>query len=114
MPISGSTLSLPQAFDIHSLTSLVRRGITPDRRPTPVLATGIAALDQGLHGGLPEGGLIELTGAPAAGKLSLALAIAARLLERGELAGLIDPEATVHPDLQSQPALGSLLVVRGG
>src|SRR5436190_16604578 len=106
----ASPLSLPQSFDIHSLTSLVRRGITPDRRPAPVLATGLDALDQGLHGGLPEGGLIELTGAPAAGKLSLALAIAARLLARGELAALIDPEATVHPDIQRQPALASLLV----
>ena len=39
----------------------VRLGL-PEPRPTPVLATGVPALDAALGGGLPQGGLTELVG----------------------------------------------------
>ena len=102
------------AFENHSVSGLVRQGLAGE--PVPAgLATGIRAIDSLLPGGgLPEGRITELVGRRSAGKLSLALAFAARVMARGEAAALLDPEATVLPDVRAEPALAHLLVVRGG
>ncbi|MBI1948085.1 MAG: AAA family ATPase [Deltaproteobacteria bacterium] len=61
-----------------------------DGAPLPVgrLATGHAALDGALGGGLPEGRLVELFGAPGSGKTGLALALAAAAQRQGAVAWL--------------------------
>ena len=45
----------------------------------------------------PEGGLVELSGAPGSGKSCLALALAAALTQRGALAAYLDLEGALCP-----------------
>jgi recombination protein RecA len=61
-------------------------------RPRAVLPTGFAALDGALDGGLPRGAIVEMFGAPATGKTTLALQIAARTQADGATAAWIDAE----------------------
>jgi hypothetical protein len=106
-------LAIASSFELRLQTGLVRRGLAVARRL--VFPTGLAPLDRALpDGGLPEGAITELCGRRAAGKLTLALAIAANALGRGDAAALIDSSATVVPTLWAHPALERLLVVRGG
>ena len=114
-------LTLPRTFDNrtqlkieHAATELDRRLLARELADAPVLATGLDPLDRCLPGGGLPHGVTEVIGGCASGKLTLAFALLARALERGERAALIDPEATAIPDVWRWPALERLLVVRGG
>ena len=75
--------------------------------------TGVEAID-GLMGGLPVPGLVEFIGAPGHGAVHLALAIAARLTQKGERIAWVDAARHFYPpgaDLQGVE-LNHLLVVR--
>jgi len=74
---------------------MVRVGAAPE--PVRRLATGIAALDALLGGGIPRGRLTELVGPLAAAKTSLLCAAAALLSRRGELIGWVDVGDALHP-----------------
>ena len=54
-------------------------------------ATGIAAIDQALGGGLRRGHLSEVTGARSSGRTTVVSAALATAIERGEAVALIDP-----------------------
>jgi hypothetical protein len=78
-------------------------------------ATGIAALDQRLGGGLPRGHLSEMVGAQSSGRTSLMLKAMATATHRGELVALVD--ALDMLDMESAVAAGvdasRLLWIRG-
>lgn len=60
-----------------------------ENRPSP-LPTSISQLDRTLAGGLPRGGLIEVTGRQSCGRFSLALSALAATTATGEVAALVD------------------------
>jgi recombination protein RecA len=78
-------------------------------------ATGLAALDQRLGGGLPRGHLSEIVGPQSSGRTSLMLQAIAAATSRGELVALID--ALDMLDVESVVAAGvdrsRLLWIRG-
>jgi hypothetical protein len=67
-----------------------------DLRHRP-LATGVAAVDETLQGGLPRGQISELTGPASSGRTGLALSLAARTTGGGALAGWVDPADRFDP-----------------
>src|SRR5207253_10789505 len=62
--------------------------ISPSRRDP--LATSLPGLDRLLAGGLPRGGLVELTSARSSGRFSVALAALSAATSGGESAALVD------------------------
>lgn len=78
-------------------------------------ATGIAALDERLHGGLPRGQLSEIAGRRSSGRTTLLLQAMATATARGEIAALVDTSDRL--DVASAVAAGvtlqRLLWVRG-
>jgi hypothetical protein len=67
-----------------------------DRRLRP-LATGVAAVDERLQGGLPRGEVSELTGPASSGRTGLALALVGRATGSGGLAAWVDPLDRLDP-----------------
>jgi hypothetical protein len=82
----------------------------------PPVATGLAALDAELGGGVPRGHVSALAGPPSSGRRSLLVRLLAGVTADGELAALIDARDTFDPE--SAVALGldlsRLLWIRGG
>jgi hypothetical protein len=62
------------------------------------LATGLAALDEALGGGLPRGRVSEIAGRRSAGRTGLACAIAASAVRAGETIAWIDAEDALEPE----------------
>jgi len=81
---------------LRDLGSEVRRGGDP-RETRADLATGIAALDALLGGGLARGRISELVGPHSSGRTSLALALLARATGRGEVVAVVDAADAFHP-----------------
>jgi hypothetical protein len=81
---------------LRDLGSEVRRGGDP-REARADLATGIAALDALLGGGLARGRLSELHGPHSSGRTSLALALLARATGLGEVVAVVDAADAFHP-----------------
>ncbi|NOZ95749.1 MAG: hypothetical protein GXP47_13575, partial [Acidobacteria bacterium] len=63
----------------------------------PPLPTGLPALDRLLGGGLPRGGIVELTAPRAAGRMGVVLAALATVTGRGEPAVLVDLGGHLDP-----------------
>ena len=63
----------------------------------PVAATGIAALDEVLHGGLPVGALSELVGPESSGRTSAALSCVARMTQAGKVCAWLDVSNALDP-----------------
>src|SRR5262245_5227193 len=80
----------------------------------PPLATGSAAVDMLIGGGLPRGRLVEMAGPWSSGKTALALAAAARVTAQGGLVAYIDARRELYPPAAAQLGvdLERLLVVR--
>ena len=87
----------------ETIRSLEGGRIHGDRR-----ACGVAVFDE-LLGGLPVPGLIELHGHAGSGRTRLGLRLAARLIERGTLVAIVDPQCVLYP-----PAVAHLGVDLGG
>src|SRR5207245_2219267 len=85
-----------------------------DRRGR-ALATGIAPLDDLLHGGFPRGQVSEVHGTPSSGRTGLVLALVARLTRAGSLVAWVDPADRLDPTSAATAgvALPRLLWVRG-
>jgi hypothetical protein len=62
-----------------------------------VTATGIEALDELLHGGLPQGALSEIVGPECSGRTSIALAFLARVTQAGKVCAWIDVSNALDP-----------------
>jgi hypothetical protein len=83
----AATLSDPLRHHLRSARQIARH---IEETPPNTWATGVAALDQLLLGGLHRGQLIELIGSRTCGRYSLVLAVLAAASERGEVTALID------------------------
>ena len=85
-----------------------------DRRLRP-LATGIAAVDGLMGGGLPRGQLSEFYGPASSGRTGLALALLAQVTQAGALAAWADPADSLDPAVASAAGvdLTRLLWLRG-
>src|SRR5713101_7616302 len=85
-----------------------------DRRGR-ALSTGIAPLDDLLHGGFPRGHVSEVHGAPSSGRTGLVLALVARVTGAGSLVAWVDPGDRLDPGSGSASgvALSRLLWIRG-
>jgi recombination protein RecA len=100
--------------------SLERRfpaALTPAPRALrEAAATGIAAVDAHLEGGLPVGALSELTGPASSGRTSLALAFLARRTAEGRACAWVDASDAFDPEsaAASGVILPQLLWVRCG
>ena len=63
-----------------------------------VAATGIAAVDELLHGGLPVGAISELTGAASSGRTSLALRFVAQRTAEARACAWVDVNDAFDPE----------------
>jgi recombination protein RecA len=92
-------------------TALAKRipsALTPAPRIIrPVVATGIAVLDELLHGGLPVGAITEMAGPECSGRMSIALAFIAQITAAGKACAWIDVSDSLAPE--SAAAAGVLL-----
>lgn len=80
------------------LAQRLHMGTAPARTDaTPRFATGIAALDALLGGGLPRGRLCEITGPLSSGRTSLGLALLAAVTRSGEIAAVVDAADAFDP-----------------
>jgi len=81
---------------LDDLGPALRRGAAAQEARAP-LATGLAALDAQLGGGLALGRISELCGPPSSGRTSLALALLARATAEGAVVAVVDPGDAFHP-----------------
>ncbi len=100
-----------------ALAQRIPSALTP--RPQairPVVATGIAALDELLGGGLPIGAISEIAGPECSGRTSLALAFLAQLTQQGKVCAWVDVSDALHPESAAAAGvdLDRLLWVRCG
>ncbi len=88
-----------------ALSSRIPSALTPAPRVIrPTAPTGIAALDERLGGGLPMGGISELTGPECSGRTSLALSFVAGLTGAGRVCAWVDVSDVLDPE--SAAAIG--------
>jgi recombination protein RecA len=83
---------LETALRARKLDRTLTTALPPFERhdESALIATGIAALDASLRGGLPRGQLSEIVGAPSSGCTTLVLQTIAASTRRGEIAALVD------------------------
>jgi hypothetical protein len=83
----------------HALERKFPAALTPAPRAMyEVAATGIEAVDELLHGGLPVGAISELTGATSSGRTSLALKFVAQRTEEGRACAWVDVSDALDPE----------------
>jgi hypothetical protein len=83
----------------HALERRFPAALTPAPRAMhEVAATGIAAVDELLHGGLPVGAISELTGAASSGRTSLALQFVAQRTAEGRACAWVDVNDAFDPE----------------
>jgi hypothetical protein len=94
--VPTSTSHAREIFASLRLPGKVWLGSAPVE-PVRRLATGIAAFDDLLGGGLPCGRLSEIVGAPSSGRTALAHALLAAATRRGQIAAVIDLPDALDP-----------------
>lgn len=83
----------------HALERKFPAALTPaPRAMNELAATGIRAVDELLHGGLPVGAISELTGAVSSGRTSLALQFVARRTAEERACAWIDVSDAFDPE----------------
>jgi recombination protein RecA len=81
-----------------ALSSRIPSALTPaPKLLRPVAATGIAALDEQLDGGLPVGAISELAGPECSGRTSVALAFVAGLTRAARVCAWVDVSDALDP-----------------
>jgi recombination protein RecA len=81
-----------------ALASKIPSALTPAPKLLhPVVATGIAALDEQLEGGLPVGAISELAGPECSGRTSVALAFVAGLTQAAKVCAWMDVADALDP-----------------
>ena len=105
---------LPEEVARHLCTGadLARRG--RNAMAVPLLPTGVPPLDRLLGGGLPRGGMVELSAHRSSGRHSLGLAALAAVTSTGEPAALVDLGSHLDPRGAAEEGvdLGLLLWIR--
>jgi recombination protein RecA len=72
---------------------------TPKTRQAPELfPSGVAELDALLGGGIPRGGITEITGGSSTGKTTLAFSFLARLTAKGGVCAWVDVQDALDPE----------------
>jgi hypothetical protein len=83
----------------HALERRFPAALTPAPRAIDEVATtGIAAVDELLHGGLPVGAISELTGAASSGRTSLALQFVAQRTAEERACAWVDVSDAFDPE----------------
>jgi recombination protein RecA len=83
----------------HALERKFPAALTPAPRTMhEVATTGIATVDELLHGGLPVGVISELTGAASSGRTSLALQFVAQRTAEGRACAWVDVSDAFDPE----------------
>ncbi len=83
----------------HALECRFPAALTPaPRAAREVATTGIAAVDELLHGGLPVGAISELTGLVSSGRTSLALRFVARRTAEERACAWVDVNDAFDPE----------------
>ncbi len=81
-----------------ALAARIPAALTPAARIVrPVAPTGIEALDEALHGGLPVGAITELIGPECSGRTSVALAFVAGMTQAGRVCAWLDVSNALDP-----------------
>jgi hypothetical protein len=94
--VPSSTSHAREIFASLRLPGKVWLGSAPVE-PVRRLASGIAAFDDPLGGGLPRGRLSEIVGAPSSGRTALMHAFLAAATRRGEIAAVVDLPDALDP-----------------
>lgn len=100
-----------------SLAERIPSAFTPRIRQAPELfPTGIAELDALLEGGIPRGGITEITGSPTTGRTALALSLLALVTCKGGACAWVDAQDALDPEsaLAHGVNLERLLWLRAG
>jgi recombination protein RecA len=100
-----------------ALADRIPSALTPPPRVLrPTAPTGISSLDEAIEGGLPIGGITELTGPECSGRTSLALSFIARLTNDARVCAWVDVSDALHPESASAAGvdLNRLLWIRCG
>jgi RecA/RadA recombinase len=95
MPSAAATIRLQVE---SSLAHRIPSALTPAAKTIhPVTATGIAALDLLLRGGLPVGAVTELVGPECSGRTSIAVSFLAQITRAGKVGVWIDVANSFDP-----------------
>ncbi len=100
-----------------ALAQRIPSALTPQPRAIrPTVATGIAAIDDLLGGGLPVGAISEIVGPECSGRTTLALAFLASITRQGKACAWVDVSDVLHPESAAAAGvdLDRLLWVRCG
>lgn len=82
-----------------ALAHRIPSALTPAPRVVrPVAPTGVAAVDDLLHGGLPLGVITEIVGPECSGRTSLALSFIAGMIKQARVCAWIDVSNTFNPE----------------
>ncbi len=93
---SSAALRLKIESDLHHRYP---SALTPAARTIrEVSATGIPAIDELLHGGLPVGAISELTGPASSGRTTIALAFLAGRTNDGSVCAWVDADDAFDPE----------------
>jgi hypothetical protein len=83
----------------HALEHRFPAALTPAQKTIhETYATGIAAVDALLEGGLPVGAISEVTGPECSGRTSLALSLVAGRTREGQVCAWVDAEDALDPE----------------
>lgn len=81
-----------------ALAQRIPSALTPaPKMLRPVVATGIATLDEVLHGGLPIGAISELVGPECSGRTSIALSFFAQITQAAKVCAWVDVSNAFDP-----------------
>ena len=100
-----------------ALARRIPSALTPQQRAIrPIVATGIAAIDDLLGGALPVGAISEIVGPECSGRTTLALSFLASITRQGNVCAWIDVSDALHPESAAAAGvdLDRLLWVRCG
>lgn len=93
------TASALRAQIEKTLAERIPSALTPvPRIIRPVAPTGIAAIDEMLHGGLPLGAITEISGPDCSGRTSVALSFIGGMIAQAKVCAWIDVSNTFHPE----------------
>jgi len=82
-----------------ALAKRIPSALTPaPRMIRPVAATGIAAIDEVLRGGLPIGAITEVAGPECSGRTAFALSFLAQITSEGKVCAWVDVTDSLHPE----------------
>jgi recombination protein RecA len=81
-----------------SLSQRIPRALTPRIRQAPELfPTGMAVVDDMLGGGIPRGGVTEISGSASSGRTALALSVLAQITQQGAACAWVDVHDALDP-----------------